>query len=57
MENTKNLMNIDSDLKNIKNELHNLNIFMDHICRVIDSLVAAGDRLEDANNSSEKPTL
>lgn len=57
MENTKNLMNIDSDLKNIKTELHNLNIFMDHICRVIDSLVVASDRLDNSNNSSEKPTL
>ena len=29
-----------SDLKNIKNELHQLNVFMGHICEIFDSLIA-----------------
>ena len=39
--NVKKMNEIDNDLKNIKNELLQLNIFMCHICKVFDSLAAA----------------
>lgn len=32
-----------SDLKNIKNELHQMNVFMGHICEIFDSLIAKND--------------
>lgn len=38
--NIKKMNEIEGDLKNIKNELHQMNIFMGHICQIFDSLIA-----------------
>lgn len=32
-----------SDLKNIKNELHQMNVFMGHICEILDSSLITND--------------
>lgn len=36
----KSMSDIEHELKNIKNELHQMNIFMGHICQIFDSLIA-----------------
>lgn len=38
--NIRKMNEIERDLNNIKNELHQMNIFMGHICQIFDSLIA-----------------
>lgn len=46
-----------SDLKNIKNELHQMNVFMGHICEILDSLIAEKDKLDTSIHFYHDPNL
>lgn len=50
----KSMSEMERDLNNIKNELHQMNVFMGHICEILDSLIAKDVIIKAHTPSTDK---